>query len=103
MEEDRIRSHAYQLWQAAGCPDGRDEEFWEKAKELVAIEDNQKLALKKVNDYGESQPWDEPVEPPESIENQGEFPGLADQGDEQPRTPHFDQDTASGTTPRKNQ
>ena len=34
-------------------------------------------------------PYGEPIEPPEAIENQGEFPVLNDQGEKQatPRTP----------------
>ena len=32
---DQIRVRAYELWLAAGCPDGRDVEFWTAAeKEL---------------------------------------------------------------------
>jgi Protein of unknown function (DUF2934) len=32
-----IRAHAYQLWQAAGEPDGEAERFWHEAeKELLA-------------------------------------------------------------------
>lgn len=30
--EDRIRQRAYALWQKAGEPSGRNEEFWEQAK-----------------------------------------------------------------------
>lgn len=29
--EHRIRERAFQLWQEAGCPDGRAEEFWHRA------------------------------------------------------------------------
>ena len=32
---NQIREQAYQLWQEAGCPDGRDEEFWQKAAEIM--------------------------------------------------------------------
>ena len=31
--EQRIREHAYQLWEAAGCPEDRAEEFWLRAQE----------------------------------------------------------------------
>ena len=37
MEDDleqRIRVRAFHLWENAGYPDGRDEEFWMKAREL---------------------------------------------------------------------
>lgn len=86
MDEEAIKRHAYQLWESAGCPEGRDEEFWEKAKELAAIEENQHLATKKLPRPDE-QPWGEPIEPGIAVENQGDFPGMADQGDEQPRVP----------------
>jgi hypothetical protein len=29
--EDHIRRLAYRLWEAAGRPDGRDDEFWHRA------------------------------------------------------------------------
>ena len=32
--EQRIRVRAFHLWENAGYPDGRDEEFWTKAREL---------------------------------------------------------------------
>jgi hypothetical protein len=82
MDEETIRHHAYQLWESAGCPSGRDEEFWEKAKELAAIDENQRLTTKPVPEAGE-QPWGQPVEPAIVVENQGDFPGRADQGEEQ--------------------
>jgi len=31
--EHRIRERAFQLWQEAGCPEGRAEEFWRLAQE----------------------------------------------------------------------
>jgi hypothetical protein len=38
MEADdvthRIRQHAFLLWEAAGCPDDRAEEFWFRAREV---------------------------------------------------------------------
>jgi Protein of unknown function (DUF2934) len=38
MLEDRIREHAYHLWEASGRPVGHDEEFWHQACELVAAD-----------------------------------------------------------------
>ena len=32
--EQRIRDRAYGLWQEAGSPEGRDEEFWRRAAEI---------------------------------------------------------------------
>lgn len=36
--EARIRARAYRLWEEEGRPHGRDVEFWERARELEAIE-----------------------------------------------------------------
>jgi hypothetical protein len=30
--EQRVRERAYELWQGAGQPEGRDVEFWEEAR-----------------------------------------------------------------------
>ena len=30
--EEQIRNYAYQLWEKAGRPEGRDAEFWSAAK-----------------------------------------------------------------------
>ena len=38
--EDRIRERAYHLWQADGRPDGRAEEYWERAKASENDEDH---------------------------------------------------------------
>ena len=34
--EDQIRTCAHQLWEAAGKPEGRDQEFWIEAKRQLA-------------------------------------------------------------------
>ncbi len=34
MLEHRIRERAFQLWQEAGCPEGRAEAFWQEAQEV---------------------------------------------------------------------
>jgi hypothetical protein len=36
--EIRIREKAYSLWEAEGCPDGRADEFWERARKLIGME-----------------------------------------------------------------
>jgi hypothetical protein len=33
--EHRIRERAFELWQEAGCPEGRAEDFWHLAREQV--------------------------------------------------------------------
>lgn len=38
--DDRIRDRAYQLWDQAGQPEGREDEFWYRAeRELSADQD----------------------------------------------------------------
>jgi hypothetical protein len=37
ISEQEVRIRAYSLWDAAGRPDGRSEEFWEQAyQQLIA-------------------------------------------------------------------
>ena len=48
---------------------------WEKAKKLVAIEDNQRVTTKPIGTAG---PYGEPIEPFETLTNVGEFPTLTD-------------------------
>ena len=81
--EERVKRRAYRLWQEEGCPEGRADVHWEKARELVAIEENLDLTLKPIPDPGSIGPYGEPVEPIEAVENMGETPTLTDQGEEQ--------------------
>ena len=37
--EQRIRERAYLLWEADGGPHGRDVEYWERACELISVEE----------------------------------------------------------------
>lgn len=36
IDEDRIRDAAYLMWIEEGQPHGRDEEHWERAREMLA-------------------------------------------------------------------
>ncbi len=36
--EQGIRERAYFLWQKEGCPEGREHEFWERARLLAQAE-----------------------------------------------------------------
>ncbi|MFL4981488.1 MAG: DUF2934 domain-containing protein [Xanthobacteraceae bacterium] len=84
--DERVKQRAYRLWVEEGCPEGRSDVHWDKARELVAIEENQKLATKPVP-RGE-RARGEPVEPIEAVRNAGEFPTLTDQGEQPaPRRP----------------
>jgi Protein of unknown function (DUF2934) len=80
--EERIRERAYQIWLDEGCPEGRAEAHWDMASELIAIQDNQKLTLKPIDDGRRASSTGEPVEPLIAVENAGEFPTLTDQGAE---------------------
>jgi hypothetical protein len=39
--EERVRERARQLWEHAGQPQGRDEEFWYQAEVEIAAEENE--------------------------------------------------------------
>jgi Protein of unknown function (DUF2934) len=79
--EQRIRERAYRIWVEAGCPEGRADDHWDMATELVAIEDGQQSTLKPIDqNLG---PLGEPIEPIEAMRNAGEFPTLTDQGEGQ--------------------
>jgi hypothetical protein len=81
--ERRIRERAYRLWEEEGRPHGRDKTHWDMAREMVAIEDSFRDALKPnpTEEYADN-PTTEPVEPLEAARNAGEFPTLVDQGEE---------------------
>lgn len=73
--ERRIRERAHRIWEDEGRPDGRKSEHWELARFAIAQEDAQPKMLR-------------PIEAPESepiiaVANQGEFPTLTDQGEQQ--------------------
>jgi hypothetical protein len=79
----RIRERAYHLWREDGCPEGREAEHWDRARQLIAIEENQRAAtLPNPAARGKPAGPEQPVEPIEAVENQGEFPTLTDQGEE---------------------
>jgi hypothetical protein len=70
----RVRERAYHLWEAEGRPHGREAEFWERASELVGMEESGKTGQIPVR---EEIPEEAALE-----ENLGEFPGRqTDQGD----------------------
>jgi hypothetical protein len=79
--EQRIHEKAYQLWVEEGRPEGRADMHWDMATELVAIE-KILLTLKPVGESSMLSPTGEPIEPLLAVENAGEFPTLADQGEE---------------------
>jgi hypothetical protein len=79
--EARIRTRAYHLWEADGCPHGQDAEYWERARELVGMEASPDAALLP-NPATLGGPDRVTVEEASIQENLGEFPDrLADQGE----------------------
>ncbi len=85
----RIRERAYHLWQSEGNPNGRDGEYWERARELVGMADSAgaaQLPNPQTHD-DDSLISAQPIEEASIQDNLGEFPDRsADQG-ERPQTP----------------
>jgi hypothetical protein len=80
--EERIRQRAYHLWEVDGRPEGRGDEFWERAEELIGIEESAG-AGQLPNPMTQNEPIPGiTVEKAEIQENYGEFPDrFADQGE----------------------
>lgn len=82
--ERRIRERAYHLWEEEGRPHGRDQEFWERARELIAIEDNPHAGELPNPMLHPESPRETGIEEAEIQANLGEFPDrFADQGEVQ--------------------
>ncbi len=96
-----IREEAYHLWEADGRPHHRDAEYWERARELVAMKQS---GMTGQLPNPASAPGADPlhqdiVEEAFIQENLGEFPDrFADQGERRP-TPASRRKTSSGATP----
>jgi hypothetical protein len=83
--EQRVRERAYQLWEADGKPHGRDVEYWQRARELIAMEDSAGSGMLPNPQSNPDKARETGVEEAEIQENLGEFPnGLADQGEAPP-------------------
>ena len=85
--DQRIRERAYQLWKEDGEPNGSDIEYWERARELIAMQDSQGAGQVSVADDDARRVNGQFVEEASIQANLGEFPDrLSDQG-ERPQTP----------------
>ncbi len=85
--EQRVRERAYHLWDADGRPQGRDAEFWERARELIGMEESAGAGLLPNPMTHETMLSGQPegVEEAAIQENLGAFPDrLSDQGEWQP-------------------
>ncbi len=81
--ERRIRERAERMWREAGSPNGREQEYLERARELQAFVDHPDAGLLPNPMVAHPQPiaTEEPVEEAELLENLGEFPARTDQGE----------------------
>jgi hypothetical protein len=77
--DQRIRERAYTMWEAEGCPEGCADAHWDKATELVAIEEGLRTTLQPLPELG---PYGEPVEQSRPASHGGEIPTLTDQGEQ---------------------
>jgi len=77
-----VRERAYLLWESDGKPHGRDVEYWERARELIAMEDSAGSGLLPNPETVRDSPLETGIEEAEIQENLGEMPDrLADQGE----------------------
>ena len=82
--QQRIRERAYHLWEADGRPNGGEAEFWERASELIGMEESAGAAElpNPATLPGADPDRTQPVEEASIQENLGEFPDRsADQGE----------------------
>jgi len=83
--EERVRERAYHLWEADGKPYGRDVEYWERARELIGMEDSAGSGLLPNPQSHPETARMAGLEEADIQDNLGEFPGrLTDQGEERP-------------------
>jgi hypothetical protein len=83
----RIREVAYHLWEADGCPHHRDLEYWERARELVGMEESRGAGQISPAADDAHRVDGQIVDEAALEDNLGEFPGrLTDQG-EREQTP----------------
>jgi hypothetical protein len=83
--EKRVRERAYHLWESEGRPHGRDVEYWERARELVGMEESAGSGLLPNPQTESDSPRETGIEEADIQENLGEFPGrFTDQGETQP-------------------
>jgi hypothetical protein len=83
--EQRVRERAYHLWEADGKPHGQDVEYWERARELVGMEESAGTGLLPNPQEHPESPRETGIEEAAIQENLGEFPDrFADQGEVRP-------------------
>ena len=80
--ESRVRARAHRLWLLLGRPPGGADDYYDEARELVAIKENAALARKPRPRAGAVGPSGEPIVSIVPVENEGDVPTLTDQGEE---------------------
>ena len=81
--EQRVRERARRLWEDEGRPNAPPEAYIDRARELIAIEDNEALTHESIREYTSDSAGREPVEEIPEASNMGDVPTLTDQGVEQ--------------------
>ena len=76
-DHDRIAVKAHELWEADGRPHGRDQEHWDQAREMIAVEDSQRDTLLP-RDTGAQEPIEDSKA---ALRNLADMPNLTDQGE----------------------
>ncbi len=81
--EARIQIRAYHLWESEGRPEGREQEYWERALELQGMADSAGAGTLPNPESPEGRRREAAIDEAQIQENLGEFPhgGLRDQGD----------------------
>lgn len=82
-----IKARARKLWEDAGSPQGREQDYLERARELAGLEATPDAGLEPASqdDPDSSDDMRGKVEEAAVQENLGEFPGVqTDQGDRKP-------------------
>ncbi|MFT4148936.1 MAG: DUF2934 domain-containing protein [Paracoccaceae bacterium] len=74
----RVQARAQKMWEEAGRPDGGAELFRERARDLLEISENPEAGRMSVAESTRPR-----INTLVDVENQGEMPGLTDQGDGQ--------------------
>ena len=82
--QQHIRERAYHLWEADGHPHGREHDFWERASELIGMEESAHAAElpNPASLPGADPDRTQIIEEASIQDNLGEFPDrFADQGE----------------------
>ncbi|WP_429912162.1 DUF2934 domain-containing protein [Glycocaulis sp.] len=74
----KVQARARRLWEEAGSPLGGPQAYENLADDLISIEETGDNPTRPIRPRG----GDPDVEPLEALENQGEFPTLTDQGED---------------------